>query len=164
MQRFILRQNIDLFRARLLEPRNEHDTHFLKVMLSPALRGSMAILESSEWLRCGDRSIARGGTAEGIFRDEFEHSSKPHLLLDPRKGLHRHSINAAYENATLTTSAAEVAGSCMFDVFPNNPSDEEADGVSNLYASLKHVPPRMAFPMAMPYPKVRCPGQPAASS
>lgn len=84
MQRFILRQNIELFRKRLLEQWSEHDTHLLKVMLAQALR-DLAILE-----------------------------------------------------ATLT-SAAKVAGSCMFDVFPDNPSDEEADGVSNLYASFKHA-------------------------
>ncbi|WP_234710109.1 hypothetical protein [Sinorhizobium medicae] len=47
-------------------------------------------------------------------------------------------MNAAYEMATLTSAAKDV-GSCMFDVFPDNPSDEEADGVSNLYASLKHA-------------------------
>ncbi|MBB3966990.1 MULTISPECIES: hypothetical protein [Rhizobium] len=136
MQRFILRQNIDLFRARLLEPRNDHDTHFLKVMLSQALR-DLAILEAVSGFGV-EVDPLHAEVQRRIFRDSFEHSSKPHLLLDPRKGLHIVDINTAYEKATLT-SAAKVAGSCMFDVFPDNPSDEEADGVSNLYASLKHA-------------------------
>ncbi|NKK71002.1 hypothetical protein GFM13_11570 [Rhizobium leguminosarum bv. viciae] len=60
------------------------------------------------------------------------------MLLDPRKGLHIVDMNASYEMATLT-SAAKVAGNCVFDVFPDNPSNDEADGVSNLFASLKKV-------------------------
>lgn len=136
MQRFILRQNIELFRKRLLEQWSEHDTHLLKVMLAQALR-DLAILEATDGFDV-EVDPLHAEVQRRIFRDSFENSSMPHLLLDPRKGLHIVDINAAYEKATLT-SAAKVAGSCMFDVFPDNPSDEEADGVSNLYASFKHA-------------------------
>lgn len=146
VQRFILRQNIDRFRTRLLEPQNEHDTHFLRVMLSRALR-ELAILEAASGF-CAEVDPLHAEVQRRIFRDSFAHSSKPHLLLDPRRGLHIVDINAAYENATLT-SASKVVGSCLFDVFPDNPSDEEADGVSNLYASLKHAAEE-GVPNAMP--------------
>ncbi|UWM82462.1 PAS domain-containing protein [Rhizobium sp. SRDI969] len=136
MQRFILRQNIGRFRTLLLEQRNEHDTHVLKVMLSRAVR-NLAILEAADGFEA-EIDPLHAEVQRRIFRDSFEHSSIPHLLLDPRKGLHIVDINTAYEKATLT-SAAKIAGSCMFDVFPDKPSDEEADGVSNLHASLKHA-------------------------
>ncbi|AXA44204.1 hypothetical protein [Rhizobium leguminosarum] len=122
MQRFILRQNIELFRTRLSEPQNEHDTHYLKIMLSQALR-DLAILEAASGF-CAEVDPLHAEVQQRIFRDSFENSSKPHLLLDPRRGLHIVDINAAYEKATLT-SAAKVVGSCLFDVFPDNPSDED---------------------------------------
>ncbi|WP_246720238.1 PAS domain-containing protein [Rhizobium leguminosarum] len=106
----------------------------LKVMLSQAVR-NLAILEAADGFEA-EVDPLHAEVQRRTFRDSFEHSSIPHLLLDPRKGLHIVDINAAYAMATLT-SAAKVAGSCMFDVFPDNPSDEEADGVSNLHASLK---------------------------
>jgi hypothetical protein len=44
-------------------------------------------------------------------------------------------INDAYARATMTRRAA-VVGRPIFEVFPDNPDDPCADGVSNLYASL----------------------------
>jgi hypothetical protein len=35
------------------------------------------------------------------------------------------------------TSRHRLAGERLFDVFPDNPDDPPADGVSNLYASLR---------------------------
>ena len=78
MQRFILRQNIDLFRARLLEPRKAYDTHFLKVMLSQALR-DLAILEAASGFVV-EVDPLHAEVQRRIFRDSFEHSSKPHLF------------------------------------------------------------------------------------
>ena len=37
------------------------------------------------------------------------------------------------------TSSSKIAGNPLFDVFPDNPADATADGVSNLFASLKRV-------------------------
>ena len=83
-----------------------------------------------------------------LFRDTFQQSEIPHLLLDPRKGLHIVDLNAAYGAATLT-SCGKVAGRAMFEVFPDNPSDEGADGVNNLYASLKRAA-EIGLPDVMP--------------
>ena len=70
------------------------------------------------------------------FQREFENSPLLYLILDPRPGLHIIDINGAYAQATMTTRAV-VAGERLFNVFPDNPDDPFADGVSNLYASLR---------------------------
>ncbi|MEZ0015430.1 hypothetical protein [Sinorhizobium fredii] len=63
------------------------------------------------------------------------------MLFDPRKGLHIVDINEAYGAATMTSSA-KIAGSPLFDVFPDTPEDPMADGVSHLFASLTKVAER----------------------
>lgn len=72
------------------------------------------------------------------FRDLIEQSELPYMVIDPRPGLHIVDINDAYARATLTERAA-VAGSRLFDTFPDNPDDPAADGVSNLYESLQRA-------------------------
>jgi PAS fold len=47
-------------------------------------------------------------------------------------------INDAYAAATFIVRE-DVVGKSLFDVFPDNPADSLADGVSNLHASLKTV-------------------------
>jgi hypothetical protein len=37
------------------------------------------------------------------------------------------------------TSRSDVVGRSLFDIFPDNPDDDRADGVSNLFASLRTV-------------------------
>ena len=60
------------------------------------------------------------------------------MLLDPGPGLHIVDINDAYGRATFT-NRNDVVGRSLFEIFPDNPDDELADGVSNLYASLRTV-------------------------
>ncbi|MGW4057677.1 ANTAR domain-containing protein [Amycolatopsis sp. NPDC004747] len=66
----------------------------------------------------------------------FEATAAPYLVLDP--DLRIHAANAAYTEATLT-AATELAGTYLFDAFPDNPADAEADGVANLSGSLERV-------------------------
>lgn len=47
-------------------------------------------------------------------------------------------VNAAYAAATFT-QRNDILGRSLFDVFPDNPEHLFADGVSNLYNSLKTV-------------------------
>jgi hypothetical protein len=47
-------------------------------------------------------------------------------------------INDAYAAATFTKKA-DIVGRSLFEIFPDNPDDALADGVSNLYASLRMV-------------------------
>ena len=60
------------------------------------------------------------------------------MVIDPRPGLHIVDINDAYAAATLT-ARAKAAGGKLFDVFPDNPDDPDADGVSNLYESIQRA-------------------------
>ena len=60
------------------------------------------------------------------------------MLLDPGPGLQIVDINSAYAQATLTDPDT-VVGRALFEAFPENPDEPLADGVSNLFASLRTV-------------------------
>lgn len=71
-----------------------------------------------------------------LCRDLLETSSLPGMVLDPRPGIHIVDMNAAYVAATLSDSR-RACGSKLFEVFPDNPEMPDADGISNLYESLR---------------------------
>jgi signal transduction histidine kinase len=66
----------------------------------------------------------------------FEAAPDPYLVLDP--DLTIVAVSDAYLHATMTAREA-IVGRHVFDVFPDNPGDPEADGVRNLRASLEQV-------------------------
>jgi PAS domain S-box-containing protein len=70
------------------------------------------------------------------FRALFEGSPNLYLVLDP--SLKIVAVNDAYCQATMTNRKV-ILGRDIFDVFPDNPSDPQATGVSNLRASLERV-------------------------
>lgn len=70
------------------------------------------------------------------FRQLFESAPGLMLVLDPQ--LHIVAMSDAYAVATMT-QREEILGKYIFDVFPDNPDDSDADGVSNLHASLNRV-------------------------
>jgi PAS domain S-box-containing protein len=70
------------------------------------------------------------------FRALFEGSPNLYLVLDP--DLKIVAVSDAYCQATMTTRKA-ILGRGIFDVFPDNPDDPQATGVSNLRASLERV-------------------------
>jgi signal transduction histidine kinase len=70
------------------------------------------------------------------FRELFEQSPGLYLVLDPEFKIV--AVTEAYLNATMT-KREEILGLGIFDVFPDNPEDLNADGVSNLRASLTKV-------------------------
>lgn len=72
------------------------------------------------------------------FRDLIENNPGAFMVIDPRPGLHIIDVNDAYAAATLT-SRGKAAGHKLFDVFPDNPGDPDADGVSNLYESIQRA-------------------------
>lgn len=89
-----------------------------------------------------------------------------HRLFDELPGLYMilnpdltiNTVNKAYATATLIDQA-DVAGRPLFEVFPDNPDDPNADGVRNLRASLMRVL-ETGRPDAMPVQRydVRRPG------
>jgi signal transduction histidine kinase len=73
---------------------------------------------------------------EPDFRALFEAAPGLYLVLDPE--LRIVAASDAYLNATMTRRD-EIVGRGIFDVFPDNPDDPTATGVSNLSASLDRV-------------------------
>jgi signal transduction histidine kinase len=74
--------------------------------------------------------------AEPDFRLLFHSAPGLYLVLDPE--LRIVAASDAYLAATMTRRE-EILGRHIFDVFPDNPDDRDATGVSNLRASLERV-------------------------
>ena len=66
----------------------------------------------------------------------FRATAAPYLILDPE--LRIRAANPAYQQATLTTEE-DLRGAYLFDVFPDDPANPEADGRANLSTSLQQV-------------------------
>lgn len=79
-----------------------------------------------------------GGSPSGTvdFRAIFEAAPGLYLILEP--DLRIVAVSDAYLAATLTRRD-DILGRNIFDVFPDNPEDPNADGVGNLGASLQRV-------------------------
>jgi PAS domain-containing protein len=79
------------------------------------------------------------------FRALFENAPGLFLVLDP--GLTIVAVSDAYCRTTMTVRD-EIVGRYVFDVFPDNPNDRGADGVSHVRASflsvLEHRRPHQA--------------------
>jgi hypothetical protein len=142
LERFILQQNVLLLSQRLAE---HHDPVLLRTIRSllGAAQRSLALFEAAQQgATLMPPSIVgtsqSGQSLEKLarLRREFEASPRPYLIVDPRPGLHILDVNDAYAKATMT-ERGRISGERLFDVFPDNPNDLAADGVSNLYKSLR---------------------------
>jgi PAS domain S-box-containing protein len=76
------------------------------------------------------------GPVEADYRAFFESAPGLYLIVD--RDFTIAAASDAYLSATLTTRAA-IVGRNLFDVFPDDPNDPNADGVGKLRASLKRV-------------------------
>jgi signal transduction histidine kinase/CheY-like chemotaxis protein len=79
------------------------------------------------------------------YRALFEAAPGSYLVLD--RELRIVAVSDAYLAATVTEREA-IVGRPLFDVFPDNPDDPDADGTANLRASLERVRRRL-LPDAM---------------
>ena len=70
------------------------------------------------------------------FKRVFEQAPGLYLILDPQ--LRIVAVSDAYLAATMT-EREQIVGRDVFEVFPDNPDDVAATGVSNLRASLERV-------------------------
>ncbi|MGZ5871978.1 MAG: PAS domain-containing protein [Bradyrhizobium sp.] len=143
MQRFICEQNVAHFQKLLNEATEPTLRRTLEALLVSARR-DLALLESTlsgaegSPLEARRRRHGDAETTRQQFQPEFEASAHPYMLLDPAPGLRIVDINDAYARATFIRRS-DVVGRSLFEIFPDNPDDELADGVSNLYASLRTV-------------------------
>jgi PAS domain-containing protein len=142
LERFILQQNVLLLSQRLAEQREPALRRTIRALLTEAERNLAMLEAASDGTTPAPPSIAgtsqSGRSLEKLarLRREFEASPRPYLIVDPRPGLHIVDINDAYAKVTMTERGG-ISGERLFDVFPDNPDDLSADGVSNLYRSLR---------------------------
>ena len=145
MQRFIEEQNIAHFQRLLSEEDlSEQSRRFVQAQLLASKR-MLAMLTAASMGVHSTAQITRERTfphpapkMTSKFQWQFEAAATPLLLIDPGPGLHIVDANQVYAAATMI-DAGKVAGEKMFDVFPDNPDDPLADGVANLFSSLRIV-------------------------
>lgn len=143
MQRFVCEQNVAHFERLLSETSDPTVQHTLQSLLASSRR-DLAMLNSAATgadaspFEHRRRQHVDAGAIRQQFQPEFDGSAHPYMLLDPGPGLLIVDINDAYATATFT-SRSDVVGRSLFEIFPDNPDDPLADGVSNLYASLRIV-------------------------
>lgn len=70
------------------------------------------------------------------LREMIETTGSPYMVIDPRPGLRIIDTTESYAAATLT-DRYRTAGEKLFDTFPDNPDQQDANGVSNLYESIQ---------------------------
>lgn len=143
MKRFICEQNIANFERLRAETSDPALQRTLEGLLATNRR-ELALIEAeqrgaqeSPFPKARRKPFDAAETREQFLSD-FDRSPHPYMLLDPGPGLHIVDINVAYAKATLTDRGS-VVGRSLFDVFPDNPEDPLADGVTNLFASLRTV-------------------------
>lgn len=73
---------------------------------------------------------------EPDFRTLFQAAPAPYLVISPQ--LIIVAVNDAYLRATMTEREA-IVGRHIFEVFPDNPQDPDADSTANLSASFERV-------------------------
>ncbi len=154
MELFVLQQNIDRYQRLLGEEIDETRRRMLARLLVAAEREFAMTSSAAEGV--GNAGKLRApplseGTRRYLerFRLELVLSGTPYLLLDPGPGLRILDASEAYAAVTMTTRDG-LAGQHLFEVFPDNPDVDAADGVANLYASLRTAaetrrPHRMAI-------------------
>lgn len=152
MRTFVCEQNIAHFQELLGQTTDQGLQRTLQALLSSAKR-ELAVLKATQ-SGADAPPIGRHGKAlvgaqavRQQFQSEFDASPHPYMLLDPGPGLHIVDVNDAYATATLIVRS-DVVGRSLFEIFPDNPDDALADGVSNLYSSLQTVA-RTGQPHAM---------------
>jgi len=143
MKKFICEQNVAHFRRLLANASEPAQKRTLERLLASEAR-NLSLLDAEEF--GADASPVRrprGPATDASrirenFLADFDRSPHPYLLLDPGPGLLIVDVNTAYATATFT-HRSDIVGRSLFDVFPDNPDHPFADGVSNLYDSLKAV-------------------------
>lgn len=138
MQRFVLRENIERFEKYLGAAPTGPSHLEIRRMLASA-RQELAIIEATaDGVRPGPNLSWVTAQSRPRFRNLIEGSGHPCLIIDPRPGLHIVDANAAYYEVSMTAPET-ICGLALFDAFPDNPDNPEADGVANLFASLRLV-------------------------
>ncbi|SKA37653.1 PAS fold-containing protein [Enhydrobacter aerosaccus] len=141
MQRFVLRRNIQRYQELLGRETDAAKRQTMARLLIAAERDLAMMDATTEGVEPQAAFRSRTFSAEAArciaeFEQRYAPSGKLYLLLDPGPGLPILDASDAYATATMTVRS-EMRGRPLFEVFPDNPADPMADGVANLYASLR---------------------------
>lgn len=94
-----------------------------------------------------DSEIERLRKERDKYRNLFESAPGLYLVLSPQE-FRIEGVSDAYLDATYTRRE-DIVGRKLFDIFPDDPKDDRADGSRNLLVSLNRVKKTLA-PDAMP--------------
>jgi PAS domain-containing protein len=152
---FVLQENIRRLRDRIAEATDDATRRELKAMLATVER-ELALIAVAQagagappWpIGAAEDLQAERASLVDDFRREYGGSSLVAYLLDPAPGLLMVEVNRAFELATGRLREA-VVGKPLFALFPDNPAEGNADGIVNIYASLRLVA-ETGRPHAMP--------------
>ncbi len=142
LQRFVLAENLRHLRGRL--PHAAADVRSRIEQLIATTERELALFEAGEdgahglWDRNDTDLEPARDAALHWFRGEYRQSSTLASLIDPRPGLVIVDVNPVYAAATGVTPS-DIAGRPLFAAFPDSTEDPQANGVANLYASLRRV-------------------------
>jgi PAS domain-containing protein len=140
MRRFVLQQNVVRFQ-RALEAECDEQKHGPIRELLAGARRELALLEAellgaeAAPIRALGEQAWRDHRGIASFRDSFDASPHPCMVLDPGPGLCIVDINSAHRSATHT--GRDVIGRPLFDAFPDDPANAESESVHNLYAAFR---------------------------
>jgi hypothetical protein len=152
VQRFILEQNLQRYRRRLATEADLPICQLLRRLIADCER-DLALLDAEVWGALPAAPTGFGGGPEGALDGRgiaraLDACADPALLIDPGPGLHIIDLNQAFCDAAMV-EPGRVVSERLFAAFPENPDDPGADGVVNLYASLRRVA-ATGKPHAMP--------------
>jgi PAS domain-containing protein len=142
LQRFVLAENLRRLRERLQHAAADVRPQIQQLIVTT--ERELALFEAGQrgarnpWDRDGPAMEAARGKALDWFHETFGESATLASLIDPRPGLMIVDVNPIYAAATGITPA-DIAGRPLFAAFPDSADDPQANGVANLYASLRRV-------------------------
>lgn len=142
MQRFILTENIKLFRKQLAEGGAGAERRRIETMLAAAER-ELAQFDAAmsgarapwERIPAAELEAARADMI-AWFRRTYAEAPVLAALIDPDAGLTMIEVNETYGASTGKTRE-EIVGRSLFVLYPDNPNHPGADGIRNLFASLR---------------------------
>lgn len=142
MQRFLLEENIRLFRARLDEAGDGPVRQVLSDLMEAA-ETELALLEAMEkglrpswWPSSPEDLAAQRETIQGWFHAEFDGTDKRATLIDPGPGLMVVDVAGDLDLAP-GRSRLELIGRQLFEMFPDSPSHTGPPGVATLHRAMR---------------------------
>ena len=139
MKRFILNENIRRFRLYAAKDISEEERSFVTTKLAELAR-ELALIEAAS---TGAHMYASfspppPGVSDPDFLSMLEESPNLVMIIDPSPGLRIVYMNQAFADATLVTRE-DAVGRELFELYPDNPEEVNADGISKLYSSLRYA-------------------------